>query len=192
MKRMKIIALLLVVFLMLSACAVNNGEAAAPDNVDASNDSGNLGINIWDTPDQGSQNKVFAMYDKSYETVEELMEDTVLIVRATPVAKESESPVGVCWVLRVAEASQDGVSEIRLRQLKDEYLLKMNEETVIALKGDMDSGYYYVPGGGYGLFRINDETGKVKDAAGELLKELVGDRENVTLEDVYDLLLERN
>ncbi len=133
-------------------------------------------------------------YLDGYRTINELMAISPLVVRATPVSVESESPVAVCLVLEVAEASQPGVKTIRLRQLKDGYMLRLGEEVVLAVQPDSGEGYYNIPGGGCGLFRVNAETGTV---SGMLVKSLLEDapqlaNEHLTLEDVFDLLMKKS
>lgn len=141
-------------------------------------------------------NHLFALYEKGYKSVKALLEDTDLIVQATPIAVETESEVAVCWVLRVSRSNEKEVEYIRLRQLKDEYLLNVGQEVVLALGQDGDEGYYHIPGGGCGLFRINEAT---KTVSGQLIESL---REQApyghsaetstkwTLDDVFDILME--
>lgn len=135
------------------------------------------------TNDFGS--RVDVMYDKGYKTVDELMEAATLVVRATPVSVETESNVGICYVLEVAESSRAGVETIRLRQLKDEYQLELGQEVVLALQTEEDEGYYHIPGGGCGLFRVDALTGEVN---GMLLDSLLQDAAAPDLETVFDHL----
>lgn len=139
---------------------------------------------------------LFALYEKGYKSVKALLEDTDLIVQATPVAVETESEVAVCWVLRVARANEKEVQYIRLRQLKDEHLLNAGQEVVLALGQESDEGYYHIPGGGCGLFRIDEDTQTV---SGQLIKSLQEQApsgyaaETITkwtLDDVFDILIE--
>jgi hypothetical protein len=136
-----------------------------------------------------------ACYIKGYSTVEELLEDAALIVRATPVFIEGESDVGICWVLDVAEASDGTTKTVKLRQVKDEFMLRMGQEVVLVLENDASPGYYHIPGGGDGLFRVNPVTGK---ADGKLLVSLLkldpaysgaGSLGSMTAQDVYDRLV---
>ena len=149
----------------------------------------------WDLSDSGDA-KVIAMYDKGYDTVDELLTDSVLVVRAMPVSVESD--VAVCLVLDVEEASVAGIETIRLRQIKDEYLLEMGKEVVLALQPDAGEGYYNIPGGGCGLFRIDEETDTI---TGMLLDSLLegmpaaysaNGGADLSLEDVYDLLVAKS
>ncbi len=197
MKCMKSITISLVIVMMFSACSLNNASVVAPNNpdnkdnvsVDENTDElANNGVDISGFANQNSGNGALALYDKSYKTVEELMSDAAIIVRATPIAKEVDSFIGTCWILQIKESSQSGVTSVRLRQVKDNYLLKMGQEVVLVLKAEGDMGYYGIPGGGDGLFRVNEETGRVE---GNLLEELVGGNKSVTLDEVYDLLVEK-
>ena len=134
---------------------------------------------------------IFAMYDKGYKTIGELMAISPLVVRATPVSVESESAVAVCWVLEVAEASAPGTKRIYLRQLKDEYLLAQGQEYVLVLQEDHGENCYCIPGGGCGLFYIDPQTqapeGKLLDS---LLASSVHTGTDLTLERIYALLLQ--
>lgn len=140
--------------------------------------------------------KVYASYDNGYASVEELLDVTTIIVRATPIAAEYESDVAICWVLRVAESNKEGLEEIRLRQLKDEYLLDIGQEVVLALQQDAGEGYYNIPGGGCGLFRIDKETESVSGLLLESLLEQVpstyssGASTELTLDKIFDMLTE--
>lgn len=142
--------------------------------------------------------RVDLFYDKGYTSVKELLDVTALIVRATPIAIERESGVAVCWVLRVTEADKEGVEVIRLRQMKDEYLLEVGQEVVLALQQDAGEGYYNIPGGGCGLFRIDEETKAISGPLLAALKEQAasicspGELEELTLEDIFDILIELN
>ena len=133
---------------------------------------------------------IYALYDRGYNTIEDLLKVSDLIVRATPVAIESKSAVGCHVVLRVEEADRDGITEIRVVQLKDEHLLKIGEEVVLVLQKDFDDGYYFVPGGGDGIFRTDEESGQIK---GKLLDSLTEkthtDKSKLTFEDIFDLLV---
>lgn len=160
-----------------------NGEIeTVPNNSDPTISlDGLTGQDIW---------HVDALYDRGYNTIEELLKVSDLIVRATPVAIESKSEVGCHVVLRVEEADRDGVTEIRVVQLRDKHLLKIGEEVVLVLQKDFDDGYYFVPGGGDGIFRTDDESGQIK---GKLLDSLTEkthtDKSKLTFEDIFDLLV---
>ena len=130
------------------------------------------------------------MYDKSYNTIDELMEDATLVVRATPTQVELESKVGICWVMDVAESSQPGLETIRLRQLKDEYLLTMGQEVLLALKQEEDEGYYHIPGGGCGLFYLDPKTGEVRGMLASSLLERSPNGAVQSPEDAFQLLAE--
>ncbi|MBR4193093.1 MAG: hypothetical protein IKQ54_02025 [Oscillospiraceae bacterium] len=111
------------------------------------------GIKPRNPLDSASETQIIACYTGAYSSVEDLLKDTVLIVRATPVAVETESDAAICWILEIAESSDGRTGEIKLRQLKDEYLLVKGQEVVLALENDSGPGYYNIPGGGVGLFR---------------------------------------
>lgn len=133
----------------------------------------------------------YACYTGSYFTIEDLLKDTVLIVRATPIAVEVESDAAVCWVLEIAESSGGSTEAIQLRQMKDEYLLKEGQEVVLALEEDNEPGYYHIPGGGVGLFR---EGGVRSEFWAPLLQKGRTEfpdalRETGTLLEVYDCLI---
>ena len=134
---------------------------------------------------------IFAMYDKGYKTIGELMAISPLVVRATPVSIESESPFAVCWVLEVAEASAPGTKRIYLRQLKDEYLLTQGQEYVLVLQEDHGENYFNIPGGSFGLFYIDPQTqapeGKLLDS---LLAASAQTGTDLTLEKIYALLIQ--
>lgn len=146
----------------------------------------------------GTGTVVCAMYDTGYDTVEELLSASTLIVRATPVFVESESEVAICWELQVAETNKEIPEIIRLRQVKDNYLLEQGQEVVLVLEPDAGEGYYHIPGGGCGLFRVDPETEAV---TGMLLDSLLEETSNarsveknmeLTLDTVFDLLVEQN
>lgn len=165
------------------------GCSSAVDPVDAETSSGGeTGISFDFEAREGDI--VAACYDDGSATVSELLDKATLIVRATPVAVESETAVASCWVLRVDEADRAGVTEIRLRQLKDEYLLKQGEEVVLALC-PVEGSYYYISGGGSGLFR---PSRTISGMSGELLPDLIarsGEKRaagELTAADVYRML----
>ena len=112
---------------------------------------------------------IYALYDKGYDTIEKLLKVSDLIVRATPVAIESKSAAGCHVVLRVEDADRDGIT---------------------VLQKDFDNGYYFVPGGGDGIFRTDVERGQIK---GKLLDSLAEkthtDKSKLTFEDIFDLLV---
>lgn len=143
----------------------------------------------------GGNGQVDLSYDKGYDSIEKLLDDAVLIVRATPVAIEAESDVAVCWVLRVTESNVEGLEVIRLRQMKDAHLLKAGQEVVLALQQDTGEGYYHIPGGGCGLFRVDEQTGELCGVLLESLKEsaLLIDYSSaaaeLTLDDAYNILV---
>ena len=172
MKRMMVYMLCCMVFLMgCSAAGQDTGIDLSLNNLDGD------GV-------------VHGMYDKGYDTIDELMEAAALVVRATPTQVEVESAVGICWVLDVAESSQPGVETIRLRQLKDEYLLTMGQEVVLVLGQEGDEGYYHIPGGGCGLFYPDPQTGALRGRLLDSLQERSTDGGVQTLEDAFQLLAE--
>lgn len=130
-------------------------------------------------------------YAGRYATVDELLRDAALIVRATPVAVESETAIGRRWVLRVDESSRAGVTEIRLIQAKDQYMLHAGEEVVLALSTADDGDSYGILGGRCGLFR---PTGRNGGMGGLLLPDLIarsGEKRaagELTAADVYRML----
>lgn len=130
-------------------------------------------------------------YAGRYATVDELLRDAALIVRATPVAVESETAIGRRWVLRVDESSRAGVTEIRLIQAKDQYMLHTGGEVVLALSTADDGDSYGILGGRCGLFR---PTGRNGGMGGLLLPDLIarsGEKRaagELTAADVYRML----
>lgn len=90
----------------------------------------------------------------------------------------------------VAESSQPGLETIRLRQLKDEYLLTMGQEVVLVLGQEGDEGYYHIPGGGCGLFYPDPQTGALRGRLLDSLQERSTDTDAQTLEEAFDLLAE--
>ena len=130
-------------------------------------------------------------YAGGYDTADELLRDAALIVRATPVAVESETAIGRRWVLRVDESSRAGVTEIRLIQAKDQYMLHTGEEVVLALCTADDGDSYGILGGRCGLFR---PTGRNGGMGGLLLPDLIarsGEKRaagELTAADVYRML----
>lgn len=130
-------------------------------------------------------------YAGGYDTADELLRDAALIVRATPVAVESETAIGRRWVLRVDESSRAGVTEIRLIQAKDQYMLHTGEEVVLALCTADDGNSYGILGGRYGLFRPTSRNGGM---GGLLLPDLIarsGEKRaagELTAADVYRML----
>ena len=159
-------------------------------NAEYSMGNNNQTISLGDAEMTG---RVFASYDYGYTSVEDLLNVTTLIVRATPIAVEDESDVAVCWVLRVDDSNKETEDIIRLRQIKDEYLLKIGQEVVLALQEDAGEGYYNIPGGGCGLFRIDEETDSMSGLLLESLKEQVPATYStvaveLTLSDIFDIL----
>lgn len=154
----------------------------------AAEDSAENEIQLIPLGEAKTGGRVSASYDYGYSSVEELLDVATLIVRATPIAVEAESDVALCWVLRVEESNKEGVDVIRLRQLKDEYLLKEGQEVVLALQEDAGEGYYNIPGGGCGLFRIDEETDSMSGMLVESLNEQVSTAAELTLSDVFDIL----
>ena len=140
----------------------------------------------------GGFDMISPMYAKGYDSISELMEDVTLIVHAVPVSVEGESDFAICYVLEVSQASADGIETIYLRQTKDEHLLEIGQEVVLALAPDEGEGYYHIPAGSAGLFSTNEITAAVE---GELLNDLLENspaplsaNSQITLENVFDLL----
>ena len=177
-------------FMLQNSLGLQNKEPHLENPTTANN---NPTISLDGTIGNG---RVEASYDKGYASVEDLLDVTTLIARATPIAIEYESDVAICWVLRVKESNKEGLDVIRLRQLKDEYLLKVGQEVVLALQQDVGEGYYNIPGGGCGLFRVNEKTGAISGQLLESLKEQAssicfsGAIAELTLDDVFDILIE--
>lgn len=177
-------------FMLQNSLGLQNKEPHLENPTTANN---NPTISLNGTEGNG---RVEVSYDKGYTSVEDLLDVTTLIARATPIAIEYESDVAICWVLRVEESNKEGLDVIRLRQLKDEYLLKVGQEVVLALQQDVGEGYYNIPGGGCGLFRINEKTGAISGLLLESLKEQAssicfsGAIAELTLDDVFDILIE--
>ncbi len=130
------------------------------------------------------------LYTRGYDSLDELMVDYPLVVRATPVSVENESPIGACLLLEVAEASQSGIKTVRVRQVKDENRLKLGEEVVLALH-PTDDGVCDLPPYGCGVYRANSQTGII--VSGWFLDSLREDApgKDLTLEDVFNLLTEK-
>ena len=170
MKKLMVMVLCCVVFLMGCSAA---GQDTGID----------LGL-----INQDGDGSVHGMYEKGYNTIDELMKDATLVVRATPTEVEVESAFAICWVMDVAESSQPGVETIRLRQVKDEYQLELGQEVVLALgQGDGDSDYY-VLGGGCGLFYLDPATGALDGELLDSLQERSTDADAQTLDDAFQLL----
>lgn len=140
--------------------------------------------------------KIYALYDHGYDTIEELMSVGTLVVKATPVSVESESAVGICWILDVAESSEANIETIKLRQVKDKHMLTPGQEVVLVVQPDIGEGYYHIPGGGCGLFFMNQAT---NTADGFLMSSLLermpavlsaNHSNTVDLDDVFTLLAE--
>lgn len=145
----------------------------------------------------GTRVEVDAMYDFGYDSIDELMEAGIVVVKATPISVESESNVAICWVLDVAESSVADLETIKLRQVKDEYMLTMGQEVVLVLQPDVGDGYYNIPGGGSGLFYMNPGTNTVDGLLiSSLLEKLPtaysADCSAIDLDIVFDLLAETN
>lgn len=183
MSMKKKLAMLLCFAILLTGCGKENSD----NSVD-------LEEVLW----TGTGTVACAMYDTAYNTVEEILSTSTLIVRATPVFVESESAVAICWELQVAETNQEIPEIIRLRQVKDNYLLEQGQEVVLVLEPDAGEGYFHIPGGGCGLFRVDPETNAV---TGMLLDSLLEETANarsveknteLTLDTVFDLLVEQN
>ena len=173
MKKLMVMVLCCVVFLMGCSAA---GQDTGID----------LGL-----INQDGDGSVHGMCEKGYNTIDELMKDATLVVRATPTEVEVESAFAICWVMDVAESSQPGVETIRLRQVKDEYQLELGQEVVLALAPEEgDEGYYHIPGGGCGLFYPDPETGALSGKLLDSLQERSTDADAQTLDDAFQLLAE--
>ena len=141
MKKLMIVFLCCTILLM-SYCVVENMKKNDAEILKKENNDQRISLD--ETQMSGM---VYACYDKGYTSVEDLLDDATLIVRATPIAIEYESDVAICWVLRIEESNREGLEVIRLRQLKDEHFIKMGQEVVLALQQDAGEGYYNIPGG---------------------------------------------
>lgn len=188
MKKLLLVCLCCAVFLLCFNVIADMAEPNV-ENTTANNDQM---ISLGDAKGSGI---VYASYDRGYTSVEDLLDATNFIVRATPIDVEYESDVALCWVLRVEESSKEGVDVIRLRQLKDEYLLEVGQEVVLVLQEDVGEGYYNIPGGGCGLFRIDEKTGSMSGLLLESLKEQVPTTfstatTELTLDNVFDILMD--
>lgn len=183
--------LLLLCIVLLTGCHAatdqNDGvtqEQTIPPEVVKRLDEGNLMTGV--------------LYGDSYRTIDDLLAKEPLIVRATPVSIESESAVALRWLLTVAEASREEVHELSIKQVKDEYMLEAGREVVLALLPDEEAGFYYIAGGGAGLFRSDARTG---DMTGLLLDSLweeasavngIDRASKLTAEQVYRLLTKQS
>lgn len=188
MRRMGFLALLMSL-LMLVGCAAAETPTEpvkAGFNLDALKEPG------------GEYDVVFGLYDACFDTVEEMMAgDDVLVVRATPVAVEFETRLGICLILDCAESSLPGLEQFRLLQVRDEYELPLGQEVVLALEPDLEENTYHILGGGCGLFRCDGDG----DVEGVLLDSLLEDApaplsdgaawQTVDLATVYALLCEK-
>lgn len=188
MKRMHFIALLLSL-LMLVGCA------AAEVPVETGETDFDLDALMGTA---GGDDMAFGLYDVCFDTVDEMMAgDDVLVVRATPVAVEFETQMGICLILDCAEASVPGLERIRLLQVRDEYELALGQEVVLALEPDLEENTYHILGGGCGLFRCDGDgdvegvllDSLLEDAPAPLSDEAAG--QTVDLTTVYALLCEK-
>ena len=187
--RLKRLCILAIIALFLTGCSSDNpvSEPTEPSfHAYATEDS-----TVPPMLESFDFSEADALYIRAYNTVDELMEDVTLLVRATPISIESESDFAVCLVMDVAESSIEGIETIRLRQVKDEYQLDIGEEVVLALEPDAGEGYYHIPGGGDGLFYETLGTPQ-----GNLLSDLLenspaplSEGGSLTLEGVFDLLV---
>ncbi len=143
------------------------------------------------TQPSGEEMRVDTLNVGGCKTVEELVEKTALIVRATPVAIESESDVCVCLVLEAAEASDGTTRTVKIRQLKDEYMRQLHQEVVLALVNDAGPGYYCIPGGVSGLFRFGGSHSELQAPLLQIGRAEFPDqlRETDTMVEVYDCLM---
>lgn len=190
MKKLLLACLCCAIFLLCFHIIVDMAEPNAENTMD----NNDLQISLGDSKVSG---RVDATYDYGYTSVEDLLDVSNLIVRATPIDVESESDVALCWILRVEESNKETADIIRLRQLKDEYLLKAGQEVVLALQEDADEGYYNIPGGGCGLFRMDEKTGSMTGLLLESLKEQAPTTfstatTELTLGNVFDILMDMN
>ena len=187
------LSILLLFLMILSACSSDESKPGESDstatmpNTELVSDSQSMVI-----PPSSSFNIVSPMYEKGCESIEALMEDSTLVVRAVPVSVENESDFAICLVLDVIDASQSGIETIRIRQMKDEYQLTMGQEVVLALAPDEGEGYYHIPAGGAGLFYNDEATGH---PAGMLLNDLLANSPaplsadgQTTLDNIFNLL----
>jgi hypothetical protein len=164
-----IIIVLIVISLVAVGCTNTPQVSTQNDNAQAAfHDVKPAKIEDDFVPEDGAM--FFSTYDYGYDSVDDLMNVATLVVRATPVAKESESQLGVCWIMDVAEASVPGIKTIKLVQNKDNYLLEPGQEVVLVLQPDKGEDYFNIPGGGNGLFFVNRETQSVD---GQLMDSLL-------------------
>ncbi|MBO5049163.1 MAG: hypothetical protein J6C41_01875 [Oscillospiraceae bacterium] len=184
-KLRRLFALIVALSCVLIICVGCNEKSKTLQNDESV--SPQAGLQLDDAFKPNTDNPVFATYDWGYDNIEDVVQDADVIVRARPVGKEVDSAVASCWILQVEQSNIEGVTTVKLRQVKDEYYLREEEEVVLALQEQEDDpGYYYVQGGGYGLFRINTEDNVME---GLLLEQLLTDYENATLTDVYEALI---
>ena len=102
---------------------------------------------------EANSGPVYATYTDSCRNLDELLEESDIIVRATPVSVKFESFLAVIWELRIEESNSELPATIELRQVKDEFLLAEGKEVVLALNYNESTNDYYIPGGVCGLFR---------------------------------------
>ena len=178
-------------FIAMIGC--NKAEKAEKDEAAAITDTGidiSAYINIEDEKDMETRVDVDVLYVGHCETLEELFEESPLIVRAKIVGKEDRL-AGVRWRLDVLESSQKDVKQIGLVQLRDEHLLKEGYEVVLALVPDYEEGIYCIPGGGDGILFCTNGAKVNGDLLDSLLKKAgyTGTRTALTAESVYEMLV---
>lgn len=104
--------------------------------------------------------------------LDEMIADSDVIVRATPIETVSESPFGVWLTLKIEESSKELPSEIKLSLPKNGITLSLGNEVVLALEYFEETDDYGVTGVECGIFRAHN--GKVKNAVcGKFMDDLI-------------------
>lgn len=176
MKRLFVVGLLLTFLLSLAGCGAGESLETWPIT--------------YNDQDMG-------VYAKAYDTVESMLAEEHIIFRGKAAALVEEKQYGVILELETIESTGDVSGTIQLRQMKDpDFLLKKGEEVVLILHTGYGDGVWEVFNDDHGMFRIDQETG---DMSGRRLESLmenvpqtysVEDGSDLTLEQVYDLLVE--
>ena len=193
MKRQNLILLLTFIMLFTVGCSgtIVSSEPTSESldamiNETARSTNGDLII------PSGTFNMVSAMYENGYESINELIDVTDLIVHAVPISVKEESEFAICYILDVRDSSIEGIETVYLRQMKDEHLLEIGQEVVLALAPDDGEGYYHIPAGGAGLFTANEATaeveGQLRDDLLESSPAPISADAKLTLDDVFHFL----
>ena len=137
---------------------------------------------------------VMGIYAQAYDTVDSMLAKEHIIFHGKAVALVEEKEAGVILELEPIDTTGTASGNIQIRQMKNpDFLLKKGEEVVLILHPGYGDGIWEVFNDDCGMFRIDEDTDDVTGARLDSLLESVPQTystKNLTLEQVYDLLVE--